>query len=238
MKLPRSLAIVVLTCTVVASAPLLTVARNDPAARLHQEPADAQPVALPAASEAENLFWQSIMNSTNPAEFEAYLRRFPTGMFSDLAKIRLEALRTIPVAGAHAVADTATAATLLSIDFGDDTSGWAQDGECDDPRFDGEGMAAAAVSVDRARDATDCRRLYNDGSIRLFGIDLDSGAIDFGDDTSSTADDGDCDDPRFEGEGMDSFQLAFALGHDAADCRRLYDEGRIRLFGVHPANRR
>ena len=41
------------------------------------EPAAAQPVAPPAASEAENLFWQSIMHSTNPAEFEAYLRRFP-----------------------------------------------------------------------------------------------------------------------------------------------------------------
>ena len=36
------------------------------------------PAAAPAASAAqENLFWQSIMNSTNAAEFEAYLRQFP-----------------------------------------------------------------------------------------------------------------------------------------------------------------
>ena len=48
----------------------------------------------PSASvEVELVFWQSIAASTNPAEFEAYLRRFPNGMFSELAQIRLEALR-------------------------------------------------------------------------------------------------------------------------------------------------
>ena len=47
-----------------------------------------------ASAELEALFWQSIANSTNPAEFEAYLRRFPNGMFSELAQIRLEALRS------------------------------------------------------------------------------------------------------------------------------------------------
>ena len=45
-----------------------------------------------ASAEVELLFWQSIADSTNPAEFEAYLRRFPNGMFSELAQIRLEAL--------------------------------------------------------------------------------------------------------------------------------------------------
>ena len=48
----------------------------------------------PAASaEVELVFWQSITDSTNPAEFEAYLRRFPNGVFRDLAQIRIEALR-------------------------------------------------------------------------------------------------------------------------------------------------
>ena len=51
--------------------------------------------ATPAASaELEGLFWQSVMNSTNPAELEAYLRRFPTGLFSELAQARLAALRS------------------------------------------------------------------------------------------------------------------------------------------------
>ena len=36
-----------------------------------QQPAGAQSEGL------EGLFWQSIMNSANPADFEAYLRRFP-----------------------------------------------------------------------------------------------------------------------------------------------------------------
>ena len=56
----------------------------------HQPPA--------TSTEVELVFWQSIATSTNPAEFEAYLRRFPNGMFSDLAQIRIEALR----AGANA----------------------------------------------------------------------------------------------------------------------------------------
>ena len=51
-------------------------------------------VAAPAVSEAqENLFWQSIMNSANPAEFEVYLERFPNGVYRDLAQLRLAALR-------------------------------------------------------------------------------------------------------------------------------------------------
>ena len=55
----------------------------------------APQTATPAASaELEGLFWQSVMNSTNPAELEAYLRRFPTGLFSELAQARLAALRS------------------------------------------------------------------------------------------------------------------------------------------------
>ena len=46
-----------------------------------------------ATAEQENLFWQSIMNSTNPAEFEVYLAQFPNGVFRMLAETRLAALR-------------------------------------------------------------------------------------------------------------------------------------------------
>ena len=41
----------------------------------------------------ENLYWQSIMNSTNPAEFQAYLAQFPNGVFRALAEARLVELR-------------------------------------------------------------------------------------------------------------------------------------------------
>ena len=50
-------------------------------------PADSQsgapgsPATTPTATpEQENLFWQSIMNSTNPTMFEAYLEQFPNGV--------------------------------------------------------------------------------------------------------------------------------------------------------------
>ena len=64
----------------------------------------SSPAPSPAAS-AELLFWQSVMNSTNPAEFEAYLRRFPNGLFSELAQARVVALRA-PVGAAHAATGT------------------------------------------------------------------------------------------------------------------------------------
>ena len=40
----------------------------------------------------ELVFWQSIANSTNPADFEAYLAQFPNGVFGALARNRLSAL--------------------------------------------------------------------------------------------------------------------------------------------------
>ena len=47
-------------------------------------PAPQQP--SPSSSQVEVVFWQSIADSTNPAEFEAYLRRFPNGVFSELRR--------------------------------------------------------------------------------------------------------------------------------------------------------
>ena len=59
-------------------------------------PAAAVPAAPPPAATAaqETVFWQSIANSTNPAEFEAYLSQFPNGVFSALARARLSALQS------------------------------------------------------------------------------------------------------------------------------------------------
>ena len=39
------------------------------------------------------MFWQSIVNSTNPAVFEAYLEQFPNGVFRALAQVRLAEMR-------------------------------------------------------------------------------------------------------------------------------------------------
>lgn len=53
------------------------------------------------------------------------------------------------------------------IEWGDNTSQWANDGECDDPRFAGPGMAVSNNLGDRYHDANDCRLLYQQGAIYL-----------------------------------------------------------------------
>ena len=65
-----------------------------PAVLASQQSTSGQPSPAPAATvELEGLFWQSIMDSTNPADFEAYLQQFPGGVFRTLAQNRLAALR-------------------------------------------------------------------------------------------------------------------------------------------------
>ena len=52
-------------------------------------------------------------------------------------------------------------------DFGDDQSGWPNDGKCDDPRFDGPGADAVLLGKDVGHDATDCRKLCAAGKIGM-----------------------------------------------------------------------
>jgi hypothetical protein len=136
----------------------------------------------------------------------------------------------------HGLAGAALAACLGVLpaalhaqpDFGDDTSQWANDGECDDPRFEGEGAAETLLDEDRGHDAADCRMLFNTGRIVLRA---DRSEIDYGDDRSEWARDGECDDPRFEGDGMAETLLDADAYHDATDCRTLVEAGRIALRG-------
>lgn len=53
------------------------------------------------------------------------------------------------------------------IDFGDDSGDWANDGECDDPRFLGNGMSMMPAFDHERRDASDCRVLFGLGEVRL-----------------------------------------------------------------------
>lgn len=60
---------------------------------------DVAPSAGAAADDdvtLETTFWNSVKDTNDKAEFEAYLRRFPGGHFSDLAKRRLAALKKGP----------------------------------------------------------------------------------------------------------------------------------------------
>lgn len=54
-----------------------------------------------------------------------------------------------------------------SIEWGDDTSEYARDGECDDDRFAGPAVSAVMLDEDRYHDATDCRAAYLAGRIYL-----------------------------------------------------------------------
>ncbi len=194
---------------------------------------ESQPAgqASAATPEQENLFWQSVADSTNPAELEAYLAQFPNGVFRALAEARLAALRAGSASGPP-VDRLSIASTFDSgdLDFGDDTGPWAEDGECDDPRFEGPGMGLTDSEANLGHDATDCRELFETGRVSLIDVELD-----FGDDASAWARDGECDDPRFEGPGMGLTDSEEDRGHDATDCRTLHEAGRISLMNVDAA---
>jgi len=117
-------------------------------------------------------------------------------------------------------------------DFGDDASRWSNDSECDDPRFEGEGMSPGlSLDDDIGHDATDCRAAWGSGSIALASL-IDADAPDFGDDASDLAKDDECDDPRFEGPGMTGTTLLDQdIGHDATDCAAAWIDGRLQLIG-------
>jgi hypothetical protein len=53
-------------------------------------PRDAAGPGRPGQEGVEVVFWNSIKDTKNPQLFEAYLRRYPSGSFSDIAKINLE----------------------------------------------------------------------------------------------------------------------------------------------------
>ncbi len=109
------------------------------------------------------------------------------------------------------------------IAFGDDSSEWAFDGECDDPRFTGVDMAGSVAAANILRDATDCREALEAKDIELFSaalletLDLPF-EFTLGDDAGDWAFDGECDDVRFAGDVMATNLHMDSFRHDATDC--------------------
>ena len=56
---------------------------------LRQPEPPQQPVGDSGESAVELAFWETIKDSTDPADFEAYLAQFPDGVFAALARIRI-----------------------------------------------------------------------------------------------------------------------------------------------------
>ena len=143
-----------------------------------------------------------------------------------------------------ALADTkGVGETAATPDFGDDDGNYSKDGECDDMRFSGPGMTSTPLlDEDIKHEATDCRAAFNQGRLTFKGDDVTSATlassvdsaqvsrIQWGDDNGDFANDGECDDKRFEGAGMTSTPLLDAdIKHDASDCRTAFQQGRLAL---------
>ncbi|PRY74792.1 hypothetical protein CLV80_11533 [Yoonia maritima] len=126
----------------------------------------------------------------------------------------------------------ACTASAQSINFGDDSSEWANDGECDDGRFTGPGLTSTPLlQEDVLADATDCKRAFEAGRLTLAGVAAD-GTIDFGNDSGEWSNDQECDDMRFAGPGMTSTPLLQDdIMRDATDCRAAFNAGMLTLAG-------
>ena len=117
------------------------------------------------------------------------------------------------------------------FDLGSDTGEWAFDGECDDPRFEGTGMARDPLTADQARDATDCVKGLLSGLIELKLPRLQDGTVlSFGGNAGEWAGDGVCNDPRFEADPRwpDAARpVGDAQHQDGADCEQGFLERRV-----------
>lgn len=135
--------------------------------------------------------------------------------------------RTLFVAGLLLLAACVGPAIVINgIDFGNNASKYARDGECDDPRFAGAGMATSLAAENVGRDGTDCSQLYLSQNVRLARSRSEwrksqCVGISYGNNSSEYASDGRCDDPRFTGPGTASVLLLGDLKHDAKDCRTM-----------------
>ena len=128
---------------------------------------------------------------------------------------------------------TSTQAAAQAINFGNDSSQWANDGACDDPRFSGPGLTTTPLlPEDILADATDCLSAFAAGTLTLRGVAPD-GQIDFGDDSGTWANDNACDDMRFEGPAMTNTDLLQdEIMRDATDCREGFAAGKLSLVGI------
>jgi formylglycine-generating enzyme required for sulfatase activity len=69
-----------------------------------------------SSAAVDQVFWDSIKDSTDPADFQAYLKKFPKGTFADLAANRIKDLKKPPAAAiAVPVSAPATTTTVAAV---------------------------------------------------------------------------------------------------------------------------
>jgi len=67
----------------------------NPVAQARPVAADTAPAAGKGGAEAETelLFWQSVKDSQDAADYQAYLRQYPDGRFAEIARNRLKRMQ-------------------------------------------------------------------------------------------------------------------------------------------------
>ncbi len=144
----------------------------------------------------------------------------------------IAALSLVPFSAAQAEVH---ASEQASLELGDDSGEWAEDGQCDDVRFTGSGMAAVLLTDSIGKDAADCSAALEAGTISvdpMHAPPANDEAILFGDDVSKFAGDGQCDDIRFVSkESAAMVYIAEDIGHDASDCRAAFEDGSVTWQG-------
>jgi len=172
-----------------------------------------------ATANAVNLRWSAI-KSTALDDGNLMLSRYEiVDHGQTLQNLRLSLVTAKAIASTYRAEYTAAQTPVASvaaadIDWGDDTGSYANDDACDDARFHDDGDEWSYQREHVLRDATDCRTLYNAGSIQLH--------LDFGDNSGEYANDDSCDDNRFTGEGRSVLMTDSHVKRDAADCVAAY----------------
>ena len=142
------------------------------------------------------------------------------GMTMENLKVNLSTLLAIaPKVDEFLSAEAPSTISSNGIDFGDDSGSDANDGVCDDGRFHPDGDEYNYTRRHVMRDATDCRAAVESGLKTL--------TLDFGDDSGDYANDGECDDSRFTGEGRSILTTNSQIKKDASDCIAAHQEGTI-----------
>lgn len=93
----------------------------------------AAPTAAPASDRTIELaYWDAIVGSKAPADFESYLRKFPSGAFAELAKLRIKRLKQAALTDREPARKPAPAARGQKIEL---TSGVKKDEKTGKPRL-------------------------------------------------------------------------------------------------------
>lgn len=136
-----------------------------------------------------------------------------------IGNIRTNVLNALAIAEQIGDEQNAEDAPALEIDFGEDGGTYANDGACDDARFEEDGDLWDYQRSHVLQDATDCKTLYEAGELTLY--------LDFGDNSGEYANDDTCDDNRFTGTGRSILETDSHVKRDAVDCIVAYRAGTI-----------